>query len=65
MPDESAYGGRDPVSSKLLFFLDSGHPPPADSGMTDLLVRYFLFSVHRWRLDRDFAAYSHYLPWCG
>ena len=24
IPDESAYRGRDPVSSKLLFFLDSG-----------------------------------------
>jgi hypothetical protein len=39
IPDESAYGGRDPVSSKLLFFLDS--PPQADfapSGMTDLML---------------------------
>ena len=26
--------GRDPVSRSLLFFLDSGHPPTADSGMT-------------------------------
>jgi hypothetical protein len=37
IPDESAYGGRDPVSIKVLFFLDS--PPQADSatsGMTDL-----------------------------
>jgi len=24
MPDESACGGRDPVSSNVLFFLDSG-----------------------------------------
>jgi hypothetical protein len=29
---------RDPVSSKLLFSLDSGHPPAADSGMTDLML---------------------------
>ena len=38
IPDESACGGRDPVSSKLLFFLDSGYPPSADSGMTDLML---------------------------
>ena len=25
---------RDPVSSKQVFFLDSGYPPSADSGMT-------------------------------
>jgi hypothetical protein len=33
IPDEakSRLGG---ISSKVLFFLDSGHPPPADSGMT-------------------------------
>ena len=24
IPDESAYGGRDPVSNKVLLFLDSG-----------------------------------------
>jgi hypothetical protein len=28
IPDESAYSGRDPVSSKVLFFVDS--PPQAD-----------------------------------
>jgi hypothetical protein len=39
IPDESAYGGRDPVSSKVLFFLDS--PPQADfatSGMTNVAL---------------------------
>jgi hypothetical protein len=46
IPDESAYGGRDPVSSNLLFFLDS--PPQADfapSGMTDLVSysKYLVF----------------------
>jgi hypothetical protein len=38
IPDESARGGRDPVSSKPLFSLDSGYPPAADSGMTDLVL---------------------------
>ena len=50
IPDEPRFAGRDPwfdklttlskvegVSSKLLFFLDSGYPP-ADSGMTDLAL---------------------------
>jgi hypothetical protein len=38
IPDEPRFAGRDPVSSKLLFFLDSGYPPSADSGMTDLAL---------------------------
>jgi hypothetical protein len=44
IPDEAAYGGRDPVSSKLLFSLDSGYPPTADSGMTDLMLARKLLS---------------------
>jgi len=34
IPDESAVGGWDPVSSNPLFYLDSGYPPSAYSGMT-------------------------------
>jgi len=43
IPDEakSRLGG---ISSKLLFFLDSGHPPAADSGMTDLAFALQIFS---------------------
>ena len=44
IPDESACGGRDPVSSNPLFFLDSGYPPSADSGMTDLVLAIKILS---------------------
>jgi hypothetical protein len=38
IPDESVGGGRDTVSSKTLFSLDSGYPLAADSGMTVLVL---------------------------